>query len=58
MKISNIDLYFRSIRRNITPRQTYTNGFNDETRGYAMVVSGGRLIEKISRRKIFYQKYI
>ena len=59
MKLKNLDVYAKnaSIRAR-GPRQTYNFGFGDETRGFALEVSGGRIIEKSSRRKIFYQLYI
>ena len=38
-------------------RLTYDFGFGDETKGFARTVSGGRLIEKSTRRKIFYNLY-
>ncbi len=38
-------------------RLTYDFGFGDDTKGFAMQVRGGRLVENTSRRKIFYQLY-
>ena len=59
MKLRNMNEYLRghSIKSR-GPRQSYNLGFGDETRGFALEVSGGRMIEKSSRRKIFYQLYI
>ncbi|QWE02054.1 hypothetical protein [Polynucleobacter sp. JS-JIR-II-b4] len=59
MKLKNLDVYAKNAGiRSRGPRQTYDFGFGDETRGFALEVSGGRMIEKSSRRKIFYQLYI
>ena len=59
MKLKNMNEFVRGTKvRSRGPRQTYNLGFGDETRGFALVVSGGRMIEKSSRRKIFYQLYI
>ncbi len=38
-------------------RLTYDFGFGDETKGFAMQVRGGRLVENTARRKIFYHLY-
>ncbi len=38
-------------------RLTYDFGFGDETKGFAMQVRGGRLVENTARRKIFYHVY-
>lgn len=58
MKLKNMDVYTKSVAmRSRGPRQTYNFGFGDETRGFALEVSGGRMIEKSSRRKIFYHLY-
>jgi hypothetical protein len=58
MKLKNMHEFVRGTGvRSRGPRQTYNLGFGDETRGFALVVSGGRMIEKSSRRKIFYQLY-
>lgn len=59
MKLKNMNGFVRGTSvKNRGPRQTYNLGFGDETRGFALEVSGGRMIEKSSRRKIFYQLYI
>ena len=59
MKMKNMNEFVRSTAvRSRGPRQTYNLGFGDETRGFAVEVSCGRMIEKSSRRKIFYQLYI
>jgi hypothetical protein len=58
MKMKNMNEFVRSTAvRSRGPRQTYNLGFDDETRGFAVEVSCGRMIEKSSRRKIFYQLY-
>jgi len=58
MKLKNERSYLRSTcNRNKGPRNCYSFGFEDSTRGFAMVISGGRMIEKSNRRKIFYQLY-
>lgn len=58
MKLKNESSYLKSSSiRNKGPRNTYSYGFEDSTRGFAMVISGGRMIEKSNRRKIFYQLY-
>lgn len=59
MKLKNMNGYVRgnSIKSR-GRRQSYNLGFGDETRGFALEISGGRMIEKSSRRKIFYQLYI
>ena len=59
MKLKNLDVYTKNVAiRSRGPRQTYNYGFGDETRGFALEVSCGRMIEKSNRRKIFYQLYI
>ena len=59
MKLKNINEFVRGASvKSRGPRQSYNLGFGDETRGFALVVSGGRMIEKSARRKIFYQLYI
>lgn len=59
MKMKNKNKFVRSKAvRSLGPRQTYDLGFADETRGFAVEISCGRMIEKSSRRKIFYQLYI
>lgn len=59
MKLKNMNEFVRSTAvRSRGPRQTYNLGFSDETRGFALEVSCGRMIEKSNRRKIFYQLYI
>jgi hypothetical protein len=59
MKLKNMNEFVRSTAvRSRGPRQTYNLGFGDETRGFALEVSCGRMIEKSNRRKIFYQLYI
>ena len=41
------------------PRATYQEMYAcDQTRGIALEVRGGRLVERIARRKIFFQLYI
>ena len=56
MKIRNLNRYIRNTGiRTRGPRQTYDFGFGDETRGFALEVRCGRLVEKLARRKIFYQ---
>jgi hypothetical protein len=58
MKIKNLKNYNRSNGfRDSGPKNAYAFGFNDETGGFARVISGGRLIEKTNRRKIFFNLY-
>lgn len=59
MKIKNLKNYNRSTGfKDRGPRQAYDFGFDDETGGFARVISGGRLIEKTNRRKIFFNLYV
>lgn len=58
MKIKNLKSYNRSSGfRERGPRYSYGFGFDDETGGFARVISEGRLIEKTNRRKIFFNMY-
>ena len=58
MKIKNLKSYNRSNGfRDRGPRNAYNFGFDDETGGFARVISEGRLIEKTNRRKIFFNMY-
>jgi len=59
MKIKNLKSYNSSTAfRDRGPRHAYDFGFDDETGGFARVISGGRLIEKTNRRKIFFNLYV
>ncbi len=58
MKIRNLNLIVTKVDASSSrSRLTYDFGFGDETKGFARTVSGGRLIEKISLRKIFYNQH-
>ena len=59
MKIKNLKSYNRNTGFKVRgPRYAYDFGFDDETGGFARVISGGRLIEKTNRRKIFFNLYV
>ncbi len=58
MKKRNLNLIATKVEASSSrARLTYDFGFGDETKGFARTVSGGRLIEKIALRKIFYNLY-
>jgi len=44
-------------RRAVAPTRTYDFGYGDQTHGFAVAISNGRAVEKISRRNIFFQRH-
>lgn len=53
----NFELAPATATKSVAPHQTYNFGFGDRYQGFSLGVSNGRVIEKIKRKVIFFNKH-